>query len=43
MERVRSKLSENTSSTHSCKVEMMPLQPDLSFFSEKKAEHHSKR
>ncbi|MEM2975369.1 MAG: bifunctional DNA primase/polymerase [Candidatus Bathyarchaeia archaeon] len=43
MERVRSKLSENTSTTHSCKVEMMPLQPDLSFFSEKKAEHHSKR
>ncbi|MEM3579330.1 MAG: bifunctional DNA primase/polymerase [Candidatus Bathyarchaeia archaeon] len=43
MERVKSKLSENSSSTHSCKVEMVPLQPDLSFFSEKEAEQHFKR
>ncbi|MEM2514550.1 MAG: bifunctional DNA primase/polymerase [Candidatus Bathyarchaeia archaeon] len=43
MERVRSKLSENTSSTHGCKVEMGPLQPDLSLFSGKEAEHHYKR
>ncbi|MEM2254811.1 MAG: hypothetical protein QXD73_04405 [Candidatus Bathyarchaeia archaeon] len=43
MERVRSKLSENTSSIHSCKGEMVPLQPDLTFFSGKEAKQHFKR
>ncbi|MEM3579346.1 MAG: bifunctional DNA primase/polymerase [Candidatus Bathyarchaeia archaeon] len=43
MERVRSKLSENTSSRHSCKGEMVPFQPDLTFFSEKEAKQHFKR
>ncbi|MCS7096802.1 MAG: transcriptional repressor, partial [Nitrososphaerota archaeon] len=42
MEKVRERLRENSSS-HSCKGEMVPFQPDLGFFLEKEPKHHFKR
>lgn len=43
MERVRSRLDENVSPTHSCKGAKAPLHPELGLFFEKEAEKPCKR